>query len=129
MEEGLAPYHNRRREMIMKLAMLFALADNEKMRIEWMHFNLARQHYEVLQRDVLELIELASQSPETTDTKIVGNVIKRAGEINRSEITKRVFHKGLDGKRVGAAVSQLILMRLIEHTEGKYGADIFTWRG
>jgi hypothetical protein len=32
-EDGLAPYHNRRREMIMKLAMLFALADNERMRI------------------------------------------------------------------------------------------------
>jgi len=129
MEDGLAPYHNRRREMIMKLAMLFALADNEKMRIEWKHFDLARQHYGVLQRDVLELMELASQTPETSDTKVVGNVIKRAGEICRSDITKKVFHKGLDGKRVGAAVSQLLLMQLIEHKPVKYGKDIFTWRG
>ena len=126
-EDGLAPYHNRRREMILKLAMVYALADNEKMKIEWKHFDTARNQYLILQRDVLELIELACQTPQTSDARIVGNIIKREGTIARGEITKKVYSKGMDGKRVEAAVQQLIAMELIKHTPAPYGKDLFTW--
>jgi hypothetical protein len=128
-EDGLAPYYNRSREMVLKLAMLFALADNEKMRIELGHFELAQKHYRVLQNDVLELIELACQTPQTSDARIVEKVIKRAGKdgISRSIITKKVYAKGLDSKRVHAALGQLMMMQLIKHTPGPYGKDTFTY--
>jgi len=127
LEEGLAPYHNRRREMIMKLAIIFALADNEKMRIEWKHFDLARKNYLILQKDVLELIELACQTPQTSDARIVERIIKREGTIARGDITKKVYSKGMDSKRVEAAVQQLIQMDLVSHKPAPYGKDLFIY--
>ena len=128
-EDGLAPYYNRSREMVLKLAIIFALADNEKMRLEQVHFDWARNQYQLLQNDVMELIELACQSPQTSDTKIVEKVIRRFGEISRSDLTKKVYTKGMDSKRVEAAVQQLILMGLIKQTPAPYGKDVFTYKG
>ena len=128
-EDALAPYYQRAKEMILKLAMIHALADNEKMRIEWEHFDLARRRYQALQRGVLELIELACQTPQTVDAKIVEGIIKKGGSkgVARNKITTKVFSAGMDSKRVEAAVQQLIAMRRVKHKEAKYGTDVFTY--
>ena len=128
-EDVLAPYYNRAKEMILKLALLHALADNEKMRIEWKHFDLARRRYQALQRGVLELIELACQTPQTADAKIIEKIIKRAGGkgIARSQVTSKVYSRGIDSKRVEAAVQQLMIMGRVTHKPAKYGKDVFTY--
>lgn len=128
-DECLAPYFNRAREMVMKLAMIFALADGKGLVIEAKHIQLAHAHYKRLQDGALELIELASSTPQTTDTKLTCDFIQKAGAITRTQLLRKVYPKGLDKDRLNKAVSALMEMKLILRDQTEKGGIIYKFKG
>ena len=127
-DENLAPYYNRAREMVMKLAMIFSLADGGKLVIEARHLQLAHAHYQMLQEGALELIELASSTPQTMDTKETHNIIAKVGVITRTDLLKKVYPKGMDKDRLNKSVSALMEMKLIERQLSETGGILYKAR-
>jgi len=125
-DDSLAPYHNRALEMILKLSIIFALADEESLRIERLHFQLAIKHYWILQQNVMDLIELSAQTPQTEDAKAVLAVVEKYGSLMRSQLLKKVYSKGIDQMRLNGAISALINMDRIERDVNKNGGIIYS---
>jgi len=113
----------------MKLAMIFALADGKTLTIEAKHIQLAHAHYKMLQEGALELIELASSTPQTSDTKLTCDVIAKEGTITRTKLIRKVYPKGLDKDRLNKAVSHLMEMKLIVKEVTEKGGIIYKFKG
>ena len=112
-DENMAPYHNPAREMVMKLAMVFALSDGGPLVIDQKHIQLAHAHYQLLQEGACELIELACQTPQTSGTKTTLAVIEKYGEIKHSLLLQKVHAKGMDAQDMRRAIGALMEMKLV----------------
>jgi hypothetical protein len=128
-DDNLAPYFNRAREMVMKLAMVFALADGGKLVIDAKHIQLAHSHYKKLQDGALELIELASCTPQTADTKTALKYIEKSGTVTRTRLLRQVYPTGMDKDRLNKAVSHLMDMKLIVKDLTETGGIVYLFKG
>jgi len=112
-DENMAPYYNRAREMVMKLAMVFSLSDGGPLVIDQKHIQLAHAHYQLLQEGACELIELACQTPQTSGTRTALGVIEKYGEIKHTPLLQKMYSRGFDGADTRRAVQALREMKLI----------------
>lgn len=127
-DEHLAPYHNRAREMMWKLSMLFALSDGGLLRIEPKHVQRAHVLYGQLQEGTLELIELACQTPTTHDVKCVAEFLAEKGTCDRTLLGRRMNKKGIDKDRLNKALSTLFEWgNVVKEMKGR--AIHYYWKG
>jgi hypothetical protein len=127
-DDNLSPYYNRAREMMLKLAMVFSLADGGPLVIEPHHIQKAHLAYMELQQGTLELIELASQTPQTMGSKAVAEYLMKVGECKRTQLSRAMQKKGLDRKGINDALSLLYECELIEsQLDGR--ATVYRWKG
>ena len=81
-----------------------------------------------LQQGTLELIELASQTPQTMGSKCVAEYLSKVGECKRTQLSRAMQKKGLDRRGINDALSLLYECELItSRLEGR--ATVYVWKG
>jgi hypothetical protein len=127
-DDNLAPYYNRAREMMLKLAMIFSLADGGPLVIEPYHIQMAHVAYRELQQGTLELIELASQTPQTQGSKLIADFLAARGKCTRTQLSRAMQKKGMDRKAINESLSLLYECELVvKDQEGR--ATVYYWKG
>ena len=132
-DEFSAVFWNRAREMMLKIAMLLALADGGPLKILPTHFQKAHTWYEMMQEAAKVLIELACQTPQTHGVKTVAGLIEKAKEMDHSKLLVRAHKYGLDSKAVREAVCTLQQWGNVEPSQRRDGERgrqkvVYVWR-
>jgi hypothetical protein len=99
-EQVLEPVWARVPVHVLKLATLLSLSDGPSMVISAEHITEARQLAEEALRQLPELIEYVSLTPETDGTRLVREAVQRAGVIHHTALARAMVSRGLTGSAV-----------------------------
>ena len=127
--ELLIPSWKRGHDIILKLAMLFSVNENAKMIIKQHHLRKAITTFENAFADLTIMIDLACGTQESAETDSVEQAIKSMGKITRTQLTRKLWHKKINARRIDIYVKDLKDRALICELKGKAGGAIYEWIG
>jgi hypothetical protein len=115
-DENLWAAWKRGHDMILKLAMIFSLADGGPLVITYNHIYRAVQAYTEVQNNMARLVELSDKTPEVSDTMLVEKVLRVKKKISHTNLMRALYKKGITKRRLDPAIANLKNRGLV-HTE------------
>jgi hypothetical protein len=128
-DDSLIPSWQRAESMILKVAMIFSLADNLELGdliINKEHLIRAQRLIQEVHKNVPYFLTLAARGPETEYVERVASVIRRAKSIPRY-ILMRAMSGRMNAQRLDICVTQLLQERKVRQTKAATGAVVYEW--
>jgi predicted transcriptional regulator len=112
-------YMNRKGDMVYKLAMLLALAESDRMKVNEHHFLQARILFEQLEPDLPKVyVGAAGRAPTLDNRDIVVKILHREGRwMQRQKLTKACYNNRISAAQLDDALEQLHAEGVIEWEE------------
>lgn len=109
-------YMNRKGDMVYKLAILLALSEGNRLRVNEKHFLLARSLFEALEPDLPKVYVGAGGRAPTLDARdVVFKIMVRKGAwIQRQELTKACYNNRITAAMLDECLNQLSEEGVIE---------------
>ena len=114
-------------DLIIKLMMIFSLAESTDLIIKPQHFMRAKATFDNAFSDLDILMSLACGTKEKEKTQFVADIIKEAGKINRTALGRRVYKKGILALGLDIIIKDIESRSLIKVHTSKMGAKIYEW--
>ena len=130
-DHALIPAWKRGHDLVLKLAMLQALADDPPSRtITVQHVVAAQQLAEETMASLPHLVEFVSLTPDTEGGKRVEDAISRAKVIQHRSLVRAMLRYGIMAPKVREYVDTLVQGGLVEIASLGAGAKVtYVWRG
>lgn len=125
----LIPSWKRGHDIILKLAMLFSLDENPTMVIKQHHLRKAITTFENAFADLTIMIDLACGTQESSETDAVERAIKEAKKITRTQLTRKLWSKKINARRIDVYIKDLKDRALVHESKGKAGGVVYEWIG
>ena len=109
----LASYLGRKPTHIIRLSMLLALNESNRLLLAENHLERAKDHLEKLEPSMVKTFSAVGKNPYASDLERMANDIRNAGRICRSDMLARNVH-AMDKKTMDESIETLIAMGKIE---------------
>lgn len=107
-DPDLFPSWKRADDLVLKVALLLAVADGQRSTIMGRHMTEAIVSVEKAQSDIPTLIKSAGRREIMQDADHIANVIERMGTVTHTTVLKRGYDRGMRGPEVKEHLSHLI---------------------
>jgi hypothetical protein len=129
-EDELLPAWRRDHDLMLKLAMLLALADDYDLTIRAPHVIRAQKLVAAARRVMPSLISYSSTTPESDGMLQIERIIQRANVISHSGLLRVMSRRGMTSDRLRSLVETLIQAKKVSRTMiGERQAVAYVWRG
>lgn len=128
-DEGLHPTYKRQHDLLLKLSMLYSLADGRDLVICERHIKAAKQSLIQTELAVPEIVSLSSIPPEHSGFVSVREFIKKVRRVQRSTLTTRCAKRGIQARRLDEFIKTLKAEGVIKQSRGPNGATFYEWKG
>jgi len=126
-DDLLIPSWKRGHDIILKLAMLFSLDENPQMIIRQHHLRKAITTFDNAFKDLGKMINIACGTTESSETDAVEEAIKKHNLISRTKLSRLMWHKKINARRIDMYVKDLEDRALILISKGKAGGVLYEW--
>lgn len=128
-DDAVLPSWKRQDDFVLKLSMLFALADdNYDFIIRPEHLARAQVLIREVQKDLPELVTFANATPDTKALDLIGKAIKRAGKIPRFILMRKVS-KHVNKFKLDEAIETLIQQKDVIREPSPTGQGVvYAWK-
>ena len=113
-QPGMEPFEGRQHMLSLKLAMLLSLADGENLVIDAHHMAMAQTLVDKLRVTLPKLIDYAFSLGDVKPTRVVENLLQRAGEMPKYMLVNKARRLGIPAYRLEEALNTLVQEKLIE---------------
>jgi hypothetical protein len=112
-------YMNRKGDMVYKLAMLLALSDGNRLRVNENHFMKARMLFETLEPDLPKVyVGAGGRAPTLDNRDVVVKILHREGKwMQRQKLTKACYNNRISAAQLDDALEQLYAEEVVEWEE------------
>ena len=112
-------YMNRKGDMVYKLAMLLAISESNRLRINEKHFLLARSLFESLEADLPKVyVGAGGRAPTLDNRDIVIKILQREPDwMQRQKLTKACYNNRISAAMLDDALEQLYAEGVVEWKE------------
>jgi hypothetical protein len=126
-DEALLAAWKRGDDLVIKLCMIFSLAENTNLIIKPHHFMRARATFDNAFTDLDLLMDLACGTKEKEETQLVESVIEKRGELNRTLLGKLVYKRGILASRLDIILKDIESRGVVSVKTTKTGAKVYKW--
>ena len=126
-EDELLAAWKRGDDLVIKLCMIFSMADSDDLIIRPHHFMKARSTFDNAFKDLDLLMDLACGTKEKEEVKLVEQIIKTEGKLNRTKLSKKVYKRGILSPKLDMIVKDIEARGKIKITTTKTGASIYEY--
>lgn len=127
-EEMLAAW-KRGDDLVIKLCMIFSLADKPDLIIKPQHFIRARSTFDNAFKDLDILMDLACGTKDKEETQYVEKLLKQKKEVNRTLLGKLAYKKGILAPKLELILKDIEMRGLIVTRKTKTGAKLYEYSG
>lgn len=129
-EEALFSIWKRQHDMLLKFAMLNAVADGGPPVIRTVHLRRAKATTTVLTQNAEKLLEVAHETPDTKPSNEVARYLRLKGTVDHSQ-TLRYFRRmrGMNAKKLQEAIRDLYKEGVIRYERTDRGGVLYHWEG
>ena len=114
-------------DLIIKLMMIYSLAESTDLIIKPQHFIRAKTTFDHAFKDLDLLMALACSTKETEETKFVESVIEERGKVNRTALGRLTYRKGILATKLDIIIKDIESRGLVRTSTSKMGAKIYEW--
>lgn len=126
-DERLMPTWQRQHDLLLKLSMVLSLAESEDLRIRGRHMAAAQKMVAKSYKAAQQLLIAASASPETRKNDTVREMLKRAGSLQITTLSRMASSRGLTNFELMGALTTLKAGREVE-TVRVGSRQVIVWR-
>lgn len=120
-------WFQREDDLVLKVAMLCALADNPDRVVKSQHMVQAQRLVMGLRAHVGSFLDAVSATPESADAKLVEGFLAASGRVIRSVLMRFALKRGMDAKRLDAALGVLMAAKLVRVEPTGKGEPKVVW--
>jgi len=126
-DDALLAAWKRGDDLIIKLCMIFSLAEGTDLVIKPHHFMKARSTFDNAFTDLDILMDLACGTKEKEEVQFIERVLRSKGKINRTLLGKIAYKRGIMSKRLDVILEDINSRSLLRMNRTKTGAYIYEW--
>lgn len=126
-DEAMIAAWKRGDDLVIKLCMIFSLAENTNLIIKPHHFMRAKSTFDNAFSDLDILMDLACGTKDKEETQFVETVLKSKGTLNRTLLGKISYKKGVLSPRLNIILSDIESRGLVRVHTTKTGAKVYEW--
>lgn len=127
-EESLAAW-KRGDDLVIKLCMIFSLADGTDLIIRPQHFIKARATFDNAFKDLDVLLSLACGTKDTEEIQFVENVIKNKKLVNRTALGKMAYKRGILSTKLEVILKDIESRGVVKVSVTQRGGRLYEWVG
>lgn len=128
-DESLQPTWRRQHDLMLKLAMILALAEGGELVVRKSHILNAIRMTESAEAAVPTIISLASIPPEHQGYHFLRDYIRRCGKVQRQTLTTKCSKRGITASRMEEFLKTLLGEGVIKRTKGRNNSTWYEWVG
>lgn len=125
-DDDLVPSWKRAHDMVLKLAMLFSVAESPDLLITHEHFNQAIKIVDLAAKSLPALLDSASVTPETEGIILVAQLMRSWGRVSRQHLLATTYKRGITETRLNEIVNTLIGAGKLKRVAGVVG-PAYVW--
>mgnify|MGYP001609899771 CR=1 FL=1 len=128
---GREPWAYREHDLVLKLAMLLALSDGPSLVIQQLHIVGAQRLLKQVNRNLSDLVSLASTSPRTQAVHAALDYVKSFGRVTHSQLLKMLTNRGLgNADTMKREIRPTLLQtRQVRTDSTPRGGVVYVWAG
>ena len=132
-DDALHPTFGRRKEAVLKVAMLLAVADGvgttlgPELILQRKHIEQAVQVNGFTLNSMQILVEKASETEEVGHVLTVAKIVRRFGKIDHSKLLRKLQKKGINSGRMKIALEDLMEQKKVERQATNTGGSVYLW--
>lgn len=127
-DEALWPFYNHGDNLLIKLCMVFALADRRRLDIDYDHVSNAIALYEWVYERLPDVMEYAYRTPDVEKLDLVAAYIKRSAAVEHAHLLRHASNRGVDRAGLDGLVKTLIERGDVRAERGETGRA-YRWIG
>lgn len=127
-DEMLAPTWRRQHDLMLKLAMLYSLADGSDLVIRQRHMVAAKRLSYTAAAAVPHVVMLASMPYEDAGLVFVRDFIRSSHRIQRQRLAGRCSKRGIPARKLDEFIRTLKIEGLIQQVRGARNSTWYEWR-
>ena len=128
-DEGMLAAWKRGDDLVIKLCMIFSLADSTDLIIKPHHFMRAKSTFDNAFNDLDQLMDLACGTKDKEEVQFIEKVLKTEKKLNRTLLGKIAYKKGILAPRLDVIIKDIESRGRVVIRKTKTGAQIYEYAG